>query len=122
MDKCASELRFLYDGRSVNTDLTVGESIWESEGNVSIVMIPAQLGGKPVIYIWTPAPAAISVNLSLVPQWEFSALYPVAPIQPAGFSAGVGQTVTWDVTTRADGSLLDKRTGLEVTYLFWEAL
>lgn len=81
-----------------------------------------QRGGKPVIYVWTPGPQVISVGLSLVPQWEFSVLYPVAPIALVKLPEGTGQGITWNIQTRDDGTILDEATGLEVTYLFWEAL
>ncbi|KAH6904681.1 hypothetical protein BKA70DRAFT_1431978 [Coprinopsis sp. MPI-PUGE-AT-0042] len=77
-------------------------------------------GDKPVIYVYPPAGKTVEaqVNLSLVPEWEFSATYPVVPAKarPAG-----GQTVSWKVQTLPDGSLRDTQTGMDVSYLYWEA-
>ncbi|KZV82374.1 hypothetical protein EXIGLDRAFT_843823 [Exidia glandulosa HHB12029] len=60
-----------------------------------------------------------SVELALVPEWSFSAIYPVAPVSTKGPASL--ECLTWDVDVRADGTLFDKRTAAEVTYLYWEA-
>jgi Ubiquitin family len=75
--------------------------------------------GKPVVYIFPPTGKAVEaqVNLSLVPGWEFSALYPVVPTK----AGTAGQSVVWSVSTLPDGSLREVQTGLEVSYLYWEA-
>jgi len=71
---------------------------------------------KPVIYLFPPQPTAFSVRLSLVPEWEFSAVYPVAPFEtgPKG-----GQNVEWRGEAAPDG-VLTSENGLQVSYLFWE--
>lgn len=75
-------------------------------------------GGKPVIYIMSPAVLEnISVTLALAPGWSFSALYPNADV----VSKGCKETVRWTVDASPDGTLLDKRSGLHASYLFWEA-
>ncbi|KAH6904693.1 hypothetical protein BKA70DRAFT_1565659 [Coprinopsis sp. MPI-PUGE-AT-0042] len=51
-------------------------------------------------------------------EWEFSAIYPVVPAKAE--KAG-GQTLTWTVTTLPDGSLRETQTGMDVSYLYWEA-
>ncbi|KAG8747576.1 hypothetical protein FRC11_012296, partial [Ceratobasidium sp. 423] len=78
-------------------------------------------GGKPVIYLFSPLPVSnIRVQLSLVKVWRFSAIYPPAPINlPPDES--LGGSITWTVDTRPDGSLFDRLTNREVSYLFWEA-
>ncbi|KAG1736338.1 hypothetical protein EDB19DRAFT_1721722 [Suillus lakei] len=53
-----------------------------------------QLGGKPVIDLYSPTDADVSVKLSLSPEWSFSAIH---------------------------GNLTENNTGLDVSYLFWEA-
>ncbi|KAK1223417.1 hypothetical protein PQX77_013699 [Marasmius sp. AFHP31] len=60
------------------------------------------------------------VSLSLVPQWEFSVIYPVVPVKRI-VGSQVHQEIEWTVETRPDGSMVEKATGLEVSYLFWEA-
>ena len=75
-------------------------------------------GGKPIIYILSPNTLSnVSVSLSLTSAWSFSALYPSADIAN---NNGM-ETVQWIVRTSPDGTLLDKHTGLQVSYLFWEA-
>ncbi|TCD66905.1 hypothetical protein EIP91_000744 [Steccherinum ochraceum] len=104
-------------------DKTVADMLgspWFS-GRCELYYFLRLLGGKPVIYIWTPESQQVSVQLSLSPQWEFSVLYPVSPIALVKTKEGNGQGTTWNVVTREDGSLLDVGTGLEVSYLFWEA-
>ncbi|TFK53741.1 hypothetical protein OE88DRAFT_1626659 [Heliocybe sulcata] len=81
------------------------------------------VGGKPVIYLFSPTEQEVAVTISLVPQWSFSAIYPVVPIEQE-FGKTEGQTVQkvqWDVLVHKDGSLTEKATQLDVAYLFWEA-
>ncbi|TCD66901.1 hypothetical protein EIP91_000740 [Steccherinum ochraceum] len=122
---CENMLTFHFEGEThMDSDENVGDYVLPDEylGTTAYVYVRRELkGGKPVIYVWTPQPQQVLVNLSLIPQWEFSALYPVAPIIPTKTIQGTGQSATWDVATRDDGTLLDKATGLEVSYLFWEA-
>jgi hypothetical protein len=43
-----------------------------------LCLLPSQTGGKPVIYLQPPRPiTGATVTLSLCPEWEFSATYPV---------------------------------------------
>ena len=75
-------------------------------------------GGKPVIYLFSPRPVEATVRLSLTRNWSLSAIYPIVPI----VNKDGGQTLEWKVQTRADGTLHELNTGLDVSYLFWEAL
>ncbi|KLO11501.1 hypothetical protein SCHPADRAFT_905930 [Schizopora paradoxa] len=78
---------------------------------------PPQIGGKPVIYLFPPQfLAEVNVQLSLVPTWSFSALYP-----PTSIDEGGTQAVSWDVSATPDGTLKDKSSDLSISYLFWEA-
>ncbi|KAF9563453.1 hypothetical protein CPC08DRAFT_323610 [Agrocybe pediades] len=90
------------------------------ENGDQIDVLRRQIGGKPVIYLFSPSPIEASVKLSLAPQWDFSAIYPVVPIEKA-----VGkehhQEVTWRVRSQPNGDLKELTTGLDVAYLFWEA-
>ena len=76
-------------------------------------------GGKPVIYLFSPKMLEAEVKLSLIPQWNFSAIYPVVPIKPRTVRSN--EQVAWRVRTHANGDLTELTTGLNVTYLFWEA-
>ncbi|KAF8594405.1 hypothetical protein BDV93DRAFT_459044 [Ceratobasidium sp. AG-I] len=81
-------------------------------------------GGKPVIYLFpSMASSDIQVRLSLVDQWEFSALHPPTLISSTTLGGQtLCQTVGWIVDAKPDGSLFDHATRREVSYLFWEAL
>lgn len=86
----------------------------------SITVLKEQRGGKPVIYLFPSSPIDALVRLSLAPQWDFDALYPVVPVKTAE-GKQLHQLVEWAVTALPNGDLMEKNTGLEVTYLFWEA-
>ncbi|KAI0826000.1 hypothetical protein BC629DRAFT_41264 [Irpex lacteus] len=75
-------------------------------------------GGKPVIYVFAPRPLEnVSVTLGLTLGWSFSAVYPPTSVTHHGSE----EKVQWNVDVAKDGTLLDKATSLEVSYLFWEA-
>jgi hypothetical protein len=79
-------------------------------------------GGKPIIYLYPSTVMDVSVKLSLVPAWEYSALYPLTPIKKIELAKGqVGQHIEWHVHANPCGLLQDKLSGKDVTYLFWEA-
>ena len=61
-----------------------------------------------------------SVELSLVPRWSFSGIYPVTPIKSG--RAGMGETVSWRVRVHPEGHLTELSTGLDIAYLCWEAM
>ncbi|KAJ7184427.1 hypothetical protein C8R46DRAFT_883529 [Mycena filopes] len=75
-------------------------------------------GKKPVIYLFAPEVIDVRVKLSLIPAWSFSSIYPIVPIETR--QSG-GEAVEWNVRTHVGGNLTELSTGLEVTYLFWEA-
>lgn len=69
---------------------------------------------KPVIYLYPPFRLPdVTVQLLLTSSWSFSAVYPS--------SQTAAQSLTWAVEAEPDGRLVEKTTGAEVTYLFWEA-
>lgn len=84
----------------------------------TIHMIQRLRGGKPVIYVMSPRPLEnVSVTLALTPSWSFSASYPSVVV-----SHDIdGETVRWMVDVSPDGTLIEKSSGLRVSYLFWEA-
>ncbi|KAG8831180.1 hypothetical protein FRC17_003508 [Serendipita sp. 399] len=100
--------------------LSPGESIAEYgiRENDIITCVVRLRGGKPVIYLFSPHSREVQVSLSLVPSWSFSALYPVKAVK----ESDQGEAVDWKVVTQPDGTLVDTETGLEVAYLYWEAL
>ncbi|KAF8603244.1 hypothetical protein BDV93DRAFT_544910 [Ceratobasidium sp. AG-I] len=113
--------RLLYDGNKVCGTQTVGSlGMWDGDDlDISV----QQCGGKPVIYLFPPqSQRDVHVRLSLVDSWNFSALYPPTSIKPGPTtSPRLAQSVSWTVDASPDGTLLDKGTNREVSYLFWEA-
>ncbi|KAF9061948.1 hypothetical protein BDP27DRAFT_1234272 [Rhodocollybia butyracea] len=87
---------------------------------------PEQTGGKPIIYIFPPTGQEemdVSVSLSLIQQWKFSAIYPVVSVQPNQLEKSIpGECVTLDVRMHRDQTMTEKSTGLTVSYLYWEAV
>ena len=86
---------------------------------------PHEFGAKkPVIYLYPPSRFLdVTVKLTLTPPWSFSAVYPQVqgPTKIVGDSPTAIQSVTWAVQAKADGTLKEKTTGTDVTYLYWEA-
>ncbi|KAG6899209.1 hypothetical protein C0995_006648 [Termitomyces sp. Mi166 len=73
---------------------------------------------KPAIYVFSPTDIDVTVSVTLDRVMEFTAVYPIVPIQKL---EPQGEKIQWDVHTSSDGSLLTRDTGLELSSLFWEA-
>ncbi|KAF9059741.1 hypothetical protein BDP27DRAFT_1453066 [Rhodocollybia butyracea] len=94
------------------------------EDGDEVLVYTEQTGGKPVIYVFPPAGREemdVSVCVSLVPQWKFSAVYPVVSVQPNQLKKSPGECITWDVCMHRDQTMTEKSTDLTVSYLYWEA-
>ncbi|KAI0319902.1 hypothetical protein OF83DRAFT_1239957 [Amylostereum chailletii] len=88
--------------------------------NESTIWVVLRLtGGKPIIYLFPPRLIVdASVVLGLTPSWSFSAVYPKA----SDVSPDHGlHAIEWTVDARADGVLVHRASGSELSYLFWEA-
>lgn len=117
LGKDACEMRYSYGGwHRVHPDETP-HSMGFQDGEVIKASLK-QIGGKPVIYLFSPEDVDATVTLSLVPEWRFSLVYPVVPIK---HKDNGHEKIRWDIRTHSDGSLVEKITGLDVSYLFWEA-
>ncbi|KAG9084866.1 hypothetical protein FS749_004893 [Ceratobasidium sp. UAMH 11750] len=116
---CTEGYRLLIDGDRPSENWTLRECGVES--GQALDLVPALTGGKPVIYLFPPAliPSA-HVKLSLTESWTFSALYPPTNIISQA-STSAGQSVSWTVDAKPDGTLFDYGSQREVSYLFWEA-
>ncbi|KAF9524870.1 hypothetical protein CPB83DRAFT_860628 [Crepidotus variabilis] len=114
---CNDDLQFTHDG--VRLALTGTIADWFVDDGDEIFCQPLLRGGKPVVYLFSPKTVEASVHLSLVPQWELSAIYPVVPIKAA--TQQCNQQVSWHVKVHSNGQLTELSTGLDVSYLFWEA-
>jgi hypothetical protein len=114
-------LRLIYAGHEVeNNGRTVHEARIRDGSTIDVAL--KLRGGKPIIYLYPPTVMDVSVKLTLVPAWEYSALYPLTPIRKIELAKGqVGQHIEWHVHANPSGLLQDKLSGKDVTYLFWEA-
>lgn len=117
LDKPADDLTLRYNGLRIPPVDALSQLGVEDEDTIVVTL--ALRGGKPIIYVKSPDQIDVSLTLYLTTDWSFSAIYPVVPAKP--WLQGGGQSVSWDVRTNHDGTLLEKRTGLVVSYLYWEA-
>lgn len=108
------DFRGLFDGCIIGPEETIASC--GIEDGFQIDLRRHQVGGKPVIYLYAPSDIDASVTVSLTPEWRFSVVYPVVPTKHSH-----GEHIQWNVRTHRDGSLTERNTGLDVSYLFWEA-
>lgn len=111
------DCRLFYDGQYCPKFATIEEL--GIEDGAGIDFMKNVTGGKPVIYLFSPKTLEAEVKISLIPQWIFSAIYPVVPVKPRTVRSN--EQVVWRVRTHANGDLTEMTTGLDVAYLFWEA-
>ncbi|KAF8271149.1 hypothetical protein EI94DRAFT_614301 [Lactarius quietus] len=77
---------------------------------------------KPVIYLYPPSSLPdISVQLALTPAWRFYAVHPPPRTTIPPGEPHTAQSLTWSVTAEPNGTLVDNTSGMEVSYLYWEA-
>jgi hypothetical protein len=77
-----------------------------------------------VIYLYPPSRLQdVIVDLFLTSSWSFSAAYPSPQTAsvPSGEKQIGAQPLTWGIEAEPDGKLVEKTTGVEATYLYWEA-
>ncbi|KAF4610257.1 hypothetical protein D9613_010308 [Agrocybe pediades] len=101
LGKCFDDYYFCYDGSVLSPEDTPASKNMENGDQIDVLR--RQIRGKPVIYIFSPSPIEASVKLSLAPQWDFSAIYPVVPIEkPIGQAHH--QEITWRIRAQPNGS------------------
>ncbi|KAI0707107.1 hypothetical protein C8Q76DRAFT_748005 [Earliella scabrosa] len=116
--KCEDQLRFSFDGRRMHPEETI-EQCGIEDGDEVMVMLE-QRGRKPVIYLFPPTLlSTATVSVRLVPQWDFSHVYP--PAKSTTMDNGM-KSISWNVSAEPDGTLTEKGSNLELSYLFWEAV
>ncbi|KAG1736357.1 hypothetical protein EDB19DRAFT_1721864 [Suillus lakei] len=111
---CSANYRAVWAGLRMDHKSSIGS--YDVENGDSMRFWVEQTGGKPVIYLYSPTDVDVSVKLSLSPEWSFSAIYPVVTMKQDN-----GQHIEWNVSTHQDGNLTENNSGLDVSYLFWEA-
>jgi hypothetical protein len=78
---------------------------------------------KPIIYLYPPISLSdVNVELHLAPSWHFSAIYPPPQTPLQSGEHQTAQSLTWAIAAEPSGTLVDKTTGTEVSYLYWEAM
>lgn len=112
--QCPTTYRTVWDESRMDHARSIGS--YDIEDGDFIYLYEEQVGGKPVIYLYSPSDVDVSVKLSLSPEWSFSAIYPVVTLKQEN-----RQHIEWNVRTHQDGNLTERNTGLDVSYLFWEA-
>ncbi|KAH8986045.1 hypothetical protein EDB86DRAFT_2293642 [Lactarius hatsudake] len=119
-----------------NSDLTFGSSFLDNDQTFSdhgiisgdtILLSPKPsqriLFGKPVIYLYPPSSlAGVTVELALASSWRFSAVHPPPRTTVPPGEPHTAQSLTWTVAAKPDGTLVDGTSGMEVSYLYWEAI
>ena len=77
---------------------------------------------KPVIYLYPPSSLPdVTVELLLTTTWSFSVVYPPPQTSIPSGECKAAQALTWAIAAEPNGMLVDKTTGTEVSYLYWEA-
>lgn len=103
---------------SLDKERTLSSYAMYSGSTVTAILAMKQLlVCQPVIYLYPPSSLAdVTVELDLVPSWLFSAVH---PSQGNAYSL---RKQCWKVAAEPNGTLVDKTTGMEVSYLYWKAM
>src|SRR6266702_934854 len=117
----ASNSKLIFGNSYLNNERTFSD--YGIVSGDTILLNPESRPRKPVIYLYPPSSLAdVTVELALASSWRFSAVHPpprttVPPGQPH-----TAQSLTWTVAAEPNGTLVDKTSGMEVSYLYWEAM
>lgn len=117
----ASNSKLIYGNSYMNNERTFGD--YGIVSGDTILLSPDSRPRKPVIYLYPPSSLAdVTVELALTPSWRFSAVHPPPwSTVPLGVPH-TAHSLTWTVAAEPDGTLVDKTSGMEVSYLYWEAM
>ncbi|KAG1853274.1 hypothetical protein C8R48DRAFT_723405 [Suillus tomentosus] len=106
--------RAIFGGVTMCVNRTIGSYDIEDGDSIDI-QVDRMRVRKPVIYLYSPSDIDVSVKLALIPEWRLSVIYPIVTTEDHG------RRLEWNVRTHQDGSLTEHNSGLNVSYLFWEA-
>jgi hypothetical protein len=122
---CASNSNLTFGGLHLNNELTISDYGVISGDTIQLLeqlRLPLR-GRKPVIYLYPPSSLAdVTVELALASSWRFSAVHPPPRTTVPPGEPHTAQALTWTVAAEPDGTLVDKTSGMEVSYLYWEAM
>jgi hypothetical protein len=108
-----------FRNRPLNNEQTFSDYGIAAENTVQIVQ--EMLIEKPVIYLYPSSSLAdVTVELALT-SWRFSAVHPPPKTTIPPGEPHKAQSLTWTVAAEPNGTLVDKTSGMEVSYLYWEA-
>jgi hypothetical protein len=114
--RCPTDVMAISGGEIMRQDRSIGSYNIKNGDSINLQASPLSgVFAKPVIYLFSPSDIDVSVKLSLIPEWSLSAIYPVVTTEDHG------QRLEWNVRTHQDGSLTEHNSGLDISYLFWEA-
>ena len=117
----ASNSKLIYNNSYMNMELTFAD--YGIVSGDTILINPDSRPRKPVIYLYPPSSLAdVTVELALSSSWRFSAVHPPPRTTVPPGAPHTAQSLTWTVAAEPDGTLVDKTSGMEVSYLYWEAM
>jgi len=78
---------------------------------------------KPIIYSFPLSILpSVTVELLLTSTWSFSAAYPPPQTSIPSDERQTSQSLAWAIAAEPGGTLVDKATSTEVSYLYWESM
>ena len=125
----ASNSSFMFGSSYLNNERTFSE--YGIISGDTILLNPRPVRGqrvrralrKPVIYLHTPSSLPdVTVELTLSSSWRFSAVHPPPLTTVPSGEPHTAQSLTWSVAAEPNGVLVDKTSGMELSYLYWEAM
>jgi hypothetical protein len=119
----ASNSKLYFGSSSLNNEWTISDYGIVSGDTIQLnPQMRATTVRKPVIYLYPPSSLAdVTVELALASSWRFSAVHPPPRTTVPPGEPHTAQALTWTVAAEPDGTLVDKTSGMEVSYLYWEA-
>ncbi|KAH8986038.1 hypothetical protein EDB86DRAFT_2809695 [Lactarius hatsudake] len=117
----ASNSKFIFGNSYLNNERTFSD--YGIVSGDTILLNPGSRPRKPVIYLYPPSSLAdVTIKLALASSWRFSAVHPPPRTTVPPGEPHTAQSLTWTVAAKPDGTLVDKTSGMEVSYLYWEAV